>query len=123
MTNIIGGKEDVRRLVRQELGRFKVVPTAVVELLPFLIDPSLISLRWDYGESEEMRSCWIIAELPDELAIGFSESGFAFPYLWGLIDSSRASFGGDSSWYASLEDCFLQTRLWTGRLPDGCEVS
>jgi hypothetical protein len=115
--------ETVRLLVERELDSFQHVPTASEELRPFLVAPFLVHLDWDYGEAEETRECWVIAEFPDETALGYSLRGFSAPYLWGIVSARYRNFGSDASWFASLEDCFLQTPFWSGQLPDGYEVS
>jgi hypothetical protein len=86
----------------------------------FLVAPFTRQLTWAYDENRTIE-CWIVAAASD-LLIFYATDGFA-TYHWGLASASRKWAPTDDSWFASLDDAFINSGLWQGSLPDDYEVS
>lgn len=85
-----------------------------------LVAPFTRQLTWAYDESRTIE-CWIVAQASG-LQIFYADDGFA-SYHWGLASATRKWAGDDASWFASLDDAFINSGLWRGPLPDDYEVS
>ena len=101
-------------LVEAELTRISN-PSTVALIRSLLVPPRCEQRPWDYGEPNETRPCWIVAEHPaSNAAFAFCEQGFGPKCPWGLLWRSGdwLSMGMDSSWFTSLEDCVRDSIAW-----------
>lgn len=101
----------LRKLIDHELD--KVQDARVVERVRGrLVDPYLVSRRWDYGEPGLTHPCWTVLEDPgSNSAIAYSEHGFGPRCPWGLVglsgDAKTLSMGMDSGWFTTFMDAFV----------------
>jgi hypothetical protein len=85
----------------------------------FLVEPFIRQLAWAYHSNRTIE-CWIVAQASD-LQIFYADDGFA-SYHWGLASATRKWAGDDASWFASLDEAFINSGLWKRPLPDDYEV-
>lgn len=83
-----------------------------------LVEPTFISLEWEYGALGATRLCCVVARLEDgERALVYCEDGFGPQEPWGAVLLGEASMGSDDQWYASLHDAAISFGLCDGPSP------
>lgn len=102
--------QHIKAIVQDQMMKIKdpFVKSALEEIL---IEPCIHIREWDYGTNGEEFECWTIAvDHFADTSLIYCEYGFGPECPWGLVFSSMSHFGMDSSWFTSLEDCFLESR-------------
>jgi hypothetical protein len=97
----------VKALVAAELER---AADAVCRerLASVLVEPSFLSLAWEYGALGATRLCCIVARLGDgDRALVYCEDGFGPQEPWGAVSLAEGSMGTDDQWYGSLYDAAI----------------
>jgi hypothetical protein len=93
-------------------------------LEPLLIEPFSRQLEWEYSKSADLLQSWVLAwQRQRDVQLVFCDKGFGPEYPWGFIDSKSTTAGRDDSWYKTLDDAFINSGLWIGKVPEGYEVS
>jgi hypothetical protein len=90
-----------------------------------LAEPRREERDWDYGEPGERYPYWVVAEAPDRrIMLVYCEQGFGPEFPWGVLfndPSGQAApeeltLGMDAQWNWYLEEAFVRSGLWPGRL-------
>ena len=100
----------------------KALVTAQLERIPdtacrdhlarLLVEPTFVSLAWEYGALGATRLCCVVARLEDgERAVVYCEDGFGPQEPWGAVLLGEASMGSDDQWYGSLRDAAVSFGL------------
>jgi hypothetical protein len=100
----------------------KALATAELERIPdpdcrerlarALVEPTFVSLAWEYGALGATRLCCVVARLEDgERALVYCEDGFGPQEPWGAVSLGEATMGDDDQWHASLYDAALSFGL------------
>jgi hypothetical protein len=77
-----------------------------------LVEPTFVSLAWEYGALGATRLCCVVARLEDgDRALVYCEDGFGPQEPWGAVSLGEASMGEDDQWHASLYDAALSFGL------------
>jgi hypothetical protein len=77
-----------------------------------LVEPTFLSLAWEYGAVGATRLCCVVARLDDgDRALVYCEDGFGPQEPWGAVSLAEASMGGDEQWYSSLYDAAIGAGL------------
>ena len=81
-------------------------------LARLLVEPTFVSLAWEYGALGATRLCCVVARLEDgDRALVYCEDGFGPQEPWGAVSLGEASMGDDDQWHASLYDAALSFGL------------
>jgi len=81
-------------------------------LARLLVEPTFVSLAWEYGALGATRLCCVVARLEDgERAVVYCEDGFGPQEPWGAVLLGEASMGSDDQWYGSLRDAAVSFGL------------
>jgi hypothetical protein len=81
-------------------------------LARLLVEPTFVSLAWEYGALGATRLCCVVARLEDgERALVYCEDGFGPQEPWGAVSLGEASMGDDDQWHASLYDAAISFGL------------
>ena len=122
---IVGGKDldDVKELVQSELAQINNRPLKE-GLQTLLVTPTLQMRKWDYSPTNEVLACWIVVDFRErDMGLAYSELGHgARGDHWGIVLLSANNFGRDDSWFIRLEDAFINSGVWHGRVPDDYEI-
>ena len=100
----------------------KALATAELERVPdedcrerlarVLVEPTFVSLAWEYGALGATRLCCVVARLEDgDRALVYCEDGFGPQEPWGAVSLREASMGDDDQWHASLYDAAVSFGL------------
>ena len=100
----------------------KALATAELERVPdsdcrerlarVLVEPTFVSLVWEYGALGATRLCCVVARLEDgDRALVYCEDGFGPQEPWGAVSLGEASMGDDDQWHSSLYDAALSFGL------------
>jgi len=106
----------------RSVAAMKALITAQLERIPdadcrdhlarLLVEPTFISLAWEYGALGATRLCCVVARLEDgERAVVYCEDGFGPQEPWGAVLLGEASMGDDDQWHGSLHDAALSFGL------------
>ena len=106
----------------RSVAALKALITAQIERIPdadcrdrlaqLLVEPTFVSLAWEYGTLGATRLCCVVARLDDgERAVVYSEDGFGPQEPWGAVSLGEASMGDDDQWYGSLHDAAVSFGL------------
>ena len=117
--------EEMKRIVEAGIEVATYIPLRQA-LAPYLIEPFLRTLKWPYSKPEMEIPCWIFSDLSfyrPRLTLGYSVFGHGrHGDPWGIVLSDTNSMGRDDSWFACLEDAFIQSGACRCPLPDGYEI-
>jgi len=90
-----------------------------------LAEPRREERDWDYGDEGERYPYWVVAEGPDRrIMLVYCEEGFGPQFPWGVLfndpsgqaASEDLTLGMDAQWNWYLEEAFVRSGLWPGRL-------
>ena len=120
---MIESAEQLENLIRTELERFRI-PEMREFVRHHLVALRLHYRRWEYSRELVSYPCWLIADLgPNDLGLAYSEYGHGKHDPWGVIFISGEGFGGDDSWFLTLEDAAINSSCWHGAIPEDYEIS
>ena len=86
-----------------------------------LVAPVRTEFRWSYGP--QRFDCWEVARaVTKPVRIVYSTPPPISGYPWCSVSTEDQLLGMDSSWFASLDDAFING-WWDGPLPDGYEIA
>ena len=118
---MIESSEQLEQLIVEELDHFQIVSKDF--LRPYLVRPTLHSLKWGYSSEPVSYPSWLVADLQrKDLGIFYSDYGHGTHDHWGVINISVKDFGMDDGWFLSLEDAIVNSGCWTGQLPEDYEI-
>jgi len=110
MSQAIEERSRVIREVEAELAA--MTKDVAAQIQPFLIDPYQTDRPWSYGP--EIHRCWtVIEDKFSNTGIAYCEAGITYKesrWLLVWIDGDL-DIGMDSSWFETLEDAFLDSRM------------
>ncbi|RBP44193.1 hypothetical protein DES53_10412 [Roseimicrobium gellanilyticum] len=116
--------EEIKQLVESGLEVATWIPLREV-LEPYLTEPYVRSLRWPYSKPVIEVTCWIVADLShhqEGLTLAYSKYGHGSHAPWGIVLASDTHIGRDDSWFAYLEDAYINCGAWKGSLPEEYEI-
>lgn len=89
-------------------------------LLP---EPRREERDWDYGASGVRYPYWVVAESVERgIILVHCSEGFGPEFPWGFLftgapaNAERMTLGMDSQWNWYLEEAFVRSGLWRGRI-------
>lgn len=93
-------------------------------LKSILVEAIPRNLDVEYSKSPLHRACWLVAAAGEQ-GIFFCPEGFAGSGndQWGVLEREASSMRSDDCWFRSLDEAFIASGLWSGRLPQGFEFS
>ncbi len=101
--------DEVRDMVLEQLGsiRDSVVREGLARIL---VEPRQHLRTWDYDPQGQQFPCWTVAvHSSSDTSIVYSDHGFGPRSPWGLVSTKDLFFGMDSGWFATLQDCFVES--------------
>ena len=103
-------EHDIASLIDEQISN--IADESVRDGLRKLLIPVRVQTRtygWE-SEIEEYR-LWIVADMQiRNVGIAFAEGGFAKQGLpWGLVFLDEQGSGGSENWYATLEECIVDS--------------
>jgi len=111
----------VKALVAEQLAMIEHAARRDALRALLLPEPRLEVRAWDYGASDERYPYWVVAEARERsILLAYCEQGFGPEFPWGFLfmenDSRAESLGMDAQWNWYLEEAFVRSGLWPGRL-------
>jgi len=116
-------KEDISKLVREELARVSDGRLAQ-RISELLVEPYCVDRAWDYGAVGVTYPCWTVLEhVQSNTGIAYCSEGFGPADPWGLVHLTGPymSIGMDSGWFVSLEGAMRDSMAWDGPNPEEYE--
>jgi hypothetical protein len=116
--------QQVKALVAEQLAMIEDAARADALCALLLPEPRLEVRAWDYGAPDERYPYWVVAEARERsILLVYCEQGFGPEFPWGFLfienDPRAESLGMDAQWNWYLEEAFVRSGLWPGRLgPD-----
>ena len=100
---------EITALVQLELKKIND-PLVQSTILSLLISPSLHQRTWEWDRNENKFPCWTtIQDNRTDTSIVYCEHGFGPKTPWGLVFISKDFFGGDFSWFRTMEQAFCDS--------------
>lgn len=113
-------RRDVQQRIDAEIASL-ADPEIAAGVRSWLIEPVYHTRLWEYGDNEPL-PCWWIAMFPGERGVVFSEGGPGPGFPWGLRHLTDAHFGMDGDWFSRIEEPFIVSGHWTGKVPPDFEL-
>ena len=117
--------ETIKSLVDVECEGAAFIPLRAA-IGPFLTEPYVRMLEWQYAKETRHVACWIVADLGPErngMTLAFSDLGHgSHGNPWGIVMPEENAIQRDDSWFTCLEDAFINSGAWSGPLSDNYEI-
>ena len=117
--------EHIRSLVAEQLAMVSDAGRREALRALLLAEPRREEREWDYGDPGERFQYWVVAEAPERgIILVYCKQGFGPEFPWGFLftdaagqlEAEELTLGMDAQWNWYLEEAFVRSGLWPGRL-------
>ena len=100
----------ITALIEAELAQLSD-PRVLAHIRSLLVPPAVHEREWDYTP-DTLYPCWtVLAHIPSDTGIVYSEQGFGPGCPWGLVFLERNNaIGMDSGWFTNFLEAYFESQ-------------